>query len=317
MAAAGDDLIRPFQVEGTGVRGRLVRLGPTVDTIIRRHAYPPAVSAMLAEALALATALASTLKFDGIFSLQAKGDGPVRLLVVDVATPGGLRGYAQFDRAALDAALEDAPRGRPSVPRLFGKGYLAFTVDQGDAATRYQGIVPLEGATLAECAHLYFRESEQLDTAVRVHAEAVPGNGGTAEGGWRAGALMIQRMPLTDPALLARGGEEDPDAREDAWRRSVTLLATARDRELVDRDLDPDHLLWRLYNEDGVRVFEPVPLSFACRCSEQRAANVLAMLSQEALADLTTPDDRFEMTCEFCNGVYSFPAARFLKNRQS
>ena len=311
MTSGVDDLVRPFQVEGTGVRGRLVRLGATADEIIRRHAYPPAVSQVMGEALALAAALASTLKFDGVFSLQARGDGPIRLLVVDVASPGGLRGYAQFAREAVAAAAQEVPRGTPSVPRLFGQGHLAFTVDQGEASTRYQGIVPLEGATLAECAHRYFRESEQIDTVVKLHAED------EGAGGWRAGALLVQRTPLGDPAMLARGAEDRLDEHEEVWRRAVMLLATATGRELVDRNVDPDRLLYRLYHEDGVRVFEPQRLAFACRCSNERAANVLSMLSQEALADLLTDEGRFEVTCEFCNSRYDFPAAQFLHDRRN
>ena len=310
MAEPQDDLIRPFQVEGTGVRGRLVRLGRPADDVIRRHAYPAAVSQMLGEALALAAALASTLRFDGVFSLQARGDGPVRLLVVDVAAPGGLRGYAQFRADEVEAA-SGAAAGPPSVPRLFGKGYLAFTADQGRGSPAYQGIVPLEGATLAECAHAYFRESEQIDTVIKAHA------GTTAADGWRAGALLVQRTPLADPAMLARGAEDRREDYEEAWRRAVTMMASTSDAELVDRDLDPDVLLYRLYREDGVRVFEPQPLRFACRCSRQKAEDVLASLPQDALADLLTDDGRFEVSCEFCNDRHDFPAGQFLHDRRS
>ena len=158
----GDDLIRPFQVEGAGVRGRLVRLGPTVDEIVRRHDYPPPIARLLSEGIALAAILAGALKYEGVFSLQAKGDGITRMLVVDCTSEGKIRGYAQFDAEELARLTAETAGQTLTVPRLMGGGYLAFTVDQGDDTERYQGIVPLEGATLAECAHKYFRDSEQV-----------------------------------------------------------------------------------------------------------------------------------------------------------
>ncbi|MBM3491669.1 MAG: molecular chaperone [Alphaproteobacteria bacterium] len=299
-----DDLIRPFQVESTGVRGRLVRLGPTADEIIRKHDYPPLLSSLLGEALALAAALASALKFDGLFTLQAKGEGPVRILVADYVSPGEMRGYLQFDRTRLADAGEAA-----SVPRLFGRGHLALTIDPAGEGERYQGIVALEGTTLADCSNRYFRASEQLDASFRAACGAVP----AADGGrrWRAGALMLQRLPAGDPAFLARGGEVSREETEDAWRRSVTLMATASDAELLDPSLDPDQLLYRIYHAEGVRVFEPSRLRFGCRCSEARARNVLASLEQKALEDLAV-DGRFVVTCGFCNSSYVFLRQEFL-----
>jgi len=305
-----DDLIRPFQLDRAGVRGRLVRLGPAVDEIVRRHGYPSGVANLVAEAVALSALLAGALKFDGVFSVQAKGAGPVRALVADFASPGRLRAYAQFDRPALDGVLAARPAVGASVPRLLGAGYIAFTVDQGEETDRYQGIVALEGATLSECAHQYFRESEQIRTAIRLAAAPVAdGRGGAA---WRAGGLMIQRLPEGDPAMLARGYEADADAGEDDWRRAVMLLATAKDEELLAPGLDADGLLWRLYHEEAVRVFEPVALGFGCRCSGARAERVLGSLSQEALADLVV-DGRFVVKCEFCSSEYAYPAGQFLK----
>jgi molecular chaperone Hsp33 len=305
---APDDLIRPFQVEEAGVRGRLVRLGATVDTIVRRHAYPWPVARLLAEAIALTSVLAGALKFDGVFSLQAKGDGAVRMLVVDFVSPGMLRGYVQYDEAQVRALADTSKEPQTPVPRLMGGGYLAFTVDQGEEAERYQGIVPLEGATLAECAHKYFRDSEQVQTAIRVAAaELDDGAGGKA---WRAGALMVQRLPEGDPALLARGVEIDPDEWAEDWHRAVTLLATARDDELLDPDLPPDTLLYRLFHEDGVRVFREVGLEFGCRCSRARAERVLEALPGPDLEEMTV-GGQILVTCEFCSARYDFEATAF------
>ena len=163
-----DDLVRPFQIDPFGLRGRLVRLGPLLDEILTRHAYPAPVAQMLGEAITLAAALAGALKYDGVFTLQTKGDGPVGLLVADVASDGAVRGYAQYDGEKLARATAGGGVIGGAVPRLLGAGYLAFTVDQGGNTDRYQGIVELQGASLAECAHHYFRQSEQVEAGLKV-----------------------------------------------------------------------------------------------------------------------------------------------------
>ena len=306
-----DDFIRPFQIESAGIRGRMVRMGPLVDEILQRHDYPEPVSRLLGQALALTSVLASALKFDGVFTLQTKGDGAVPLMVADYRSPGLMRGYAQYDGEALDAAVEAAPEGGPpSVPRLMGSGYIAFTVDQGSQKDRYQGIVELEGATLADCVHAYFRNSEQLDSAIRVAVDETEDDAGGRS--WRAGAIMLQRLPEGDPGMMARGAEYERDeVSEEDWRRAVTLMATARDEELINPDLAPDELLYRLYHEDGVRVFDGVPLRAGCRCSEHRAEVVLSSLPKTELADLAV-EGELTVTCEFCNATYRFALNQFM-----
>ena len=174
-----DDLVQPFQIDSSGLRGRLVRLGPALDEILTRHAYPEPVAMMLGEAIALAAALAGALKYEGVFTLQTKGDGPIGMLVADVTSAGALRGYAQYDAGKLAKAIATSPGGATgigdSVPRLLGAGHLAFTVDQGEHTDRYQGIVELQGSTLAECAHHYFRQSEQVEAGLKVAVGARPG----------------------------------------------------------------------------------------------------------------------------------------------
>jgi len=285
-----DDLIQPFKIEGQDVRGRLVRLGPLVDTVLGRHQYPPAVANLLAEMLAMAAALAATLKYEGVFTLQTKGDGPVRLLVADVTSGGDMRGYAQFDDERLAAAVADG--GFLSVPKLLGAGYLAFTVDQGQHTERYQGIVELAGATLADCVHHYFHQSEQLDAAVKIAA-------GRMRSGWRAGALMLQRLP---PSAAAA------DESEDDWRRALALMASSTAEELLDPELAPNDLLFRLFHEDGVRVFPPADVRAGCRCSRERVERVLRSLPDAEVADLTV-DGLIVATCEFCSAAYSFSEA--------
>jgi molecular chaperone Hsp33 len=293
--SAADDLIQPFQIEASAIRGRLVRLGPAVDEILTRHAYPEAVANVLGEALALAGLLAAALKYDGIFTLQTKGDGPVAMLVADITSAGDLRGYAQFDPLALAAVLgETGPL--PSLPRLLGAGYLAFTVDQGAHSDRYQGIVELTGASLADCVHHYFRQSEQLEAAVKVAA------GRDGEGQWRAGGLMIQRIAETGGTPVA--GTEI----EEAWRRAAVFMASSTSSELIDSALPHDRLLYRLFHEDGVRVYRPHPLRFACRCSRQRVADMLAALPPAEIAGMKE-DGEAEVTCEFCAARYVFNPA--------
>jgi molecular chaperone Hsp33 len=179
-----DDIVQPFQIDGNSLRGRLVRLGPVVDDILARHAYPGPIAVLLAETLALCAALAATLKFDGVFSIQARGDGPVNLLVADVSTGGEIRGYARYEPERLSGIDTRDDQSPAPIARLLGSGYLAFTVDQGANTELYQGIVALEGDTLAECVHHYFRQSEQLPTRVLLAAgAALP----PVPRGWRQG----------------------------------------------------------------------------------------------------------------------------------
>ncbi len=225
MPPVPDDLVQPFQIEPFALRGRLVRLGPAIDSILTRHAYPAPVATMLGEAIALAVALAGALKYDGVFTLQTKGDGPIKMMVADVTTAGAIRGYAQFDAARLDAGAPTLA----AVPRLLGAGYLALTVDQGEHTERYQGIVELQGGTLGECVHHYFRQSEQVEAALKVAVAQMPDASGTPR--WRAGALMIQRLPRESFTL-------ESETEDDAWRRAAIFMSSSTSAELVDPALD-------------------------------------------------------------------------------
>lgn len=290
-----DDLVQPFQIERTALRGRLVRLGPLVDGILKQHDYPEPVASMLGEAVTLAVILADMLKYDGVFTLQTKGDGPIRLIVADVTTAGEVRGYAQYDAAKLEKAA--ASTGAP-VPRLLGAGYIAFTVDQGEKTDRYQGIVELQGATLAECAHHYFRQSEQLQAGIKV---AVRHDGDA----WRAGGIMLQRLP-TEGGLASPA---EAEAQEEGWRRAMILMSSSTVDELLDARLTPNELLFRLFHEDGVRVWAPHALAASCRCSREKVERIIVALPEEELSDLAREDGSLEVTCEFCSRRYVFPPA--------
>jgi molecular chaperone Hsp33 len=288
------DVIQPFQVEDAGVRGRFVRLGPALATMLDRHAYPPPVATLLAETVTLAAILASAMKYDGIFTLQTQSDGPVGLMVADLTSDGRLRGYARFDGARVAEALRD---GTGAVaPRLLGTGHLAFTVDQGPHTERYQGITPLEGATIQECAQTYFRQSEQLETAIVLVADVANRNGDA-----RAAALMVQRLPP--------GSRLDEEA-EDNWRRTVVLMSGITGGELLDLTLTPSDILYRLYHEDGVRLFRARPVRYACRCSRAKVVRALRSFPREEIAAMGT-DGVIEVTCEFCGTRYRFDEAEF------
>jgi molecular chaperone Hsp33 len=295
-----DDLVQPFQIDPFRLRGRLVRLGSLLNEILTRHSYPEPVAVMLGEAIALAVALAGALKYDGVFTLQTKGDGPIRLLVADVTTAGAVRGYAQFDEAKLAKAMA-AGEVAHSVPRLLGAGYLAFTVDQGEHAERYQGIVELQGASLAECTHHYFRQSEQVEAGLKVAVARVPDASG-GKPSWRGGSLMIQRLPPEGQAAAQ-------EAAEDGWRRAMILMSSCTAQELVDPALTPEALLLRLFHEDGVRVYRRHSLTAQCRCSRERVERVLRMLPADELAALTTQEGDVVVTCEFCSTRYRFDDA--------
>ena len=292
-----DDLVQPFRIDPFALRGRLVRLGPTIDRILSQHAYPEPVAAMLGEAITLAVVLAGALKYDGIFTLQTKGDGPIRLMVADVSTAGAVRGYAQYDAAKVEAALSGVGAGAPSVPGLVGSGYIAFTVDQGEDTDRYQGIVELAGSTLAECAQHYFRQSEQIQAGIKLSVGRA-GRGRT----WRGGGLMLQRVPPEG------GFGVIADDVEDGWRQAMVLMSSATAEELVDPDLPPHGLLFRLFHEQGVRVYETHPLEARCRCSRERIEGILRLFPTAELEDMQK-DGVTTVTCQFCNQSYLFDEA--------
>jgi len=291
LGGTADDVIQPFQIEGEDVRGRVVRLGPLVDDILHRHAYPEGVASLLAHALAMTALLGSSIKFEGKLIMQAKGDGAVKTIVVDYKTPGEMRGWVAFDQELYDQAVARGVDPGREVPQLLGGGYLAFTIDQGPDTERYQGIVGLEGGTLAECAQKYFEDSEQLPSAVKLSAAQVDGK-------WRAGGIMLQY-------LASAGHQHDDDEDDDSWRESAILMASTRDGELVSPDVSPTQLLFRLFHERGVRVFDPIPLDVFCQCSRERIEDVLAQFAGDDMSDMVV-DGKIVVTCEFCSRVYEF-----------
>ncbi len=284
--------IFPFFLPSRPVRGRLIRLGALADALLTRHDNHPAVTALAGQALALAAGLASALKFRGSFSLQAKGNGPVPMLLADCTEAGALRGYARADGERLAALLAEVPE--PSAAQLLGAGYLAFTVDQGADLERHQGIVSIEGESLSDMALHYFETSEQMSCMVRLACAQTPD-------GWRAAALVLEQV--------AGEGGIDPQlseaAQEEAWRTATTLAATLTERELLDDALDPEVLLYRLFGGEGVAGDLPRALAYGCRCSRSRLAGILEGFPADDLDHMAVGSD-IVMTCEFCNHNFRF-----------
>jgi len=307
VRAAPDDRILPFAVEALDVRGRILRLGPAMDAILNRHDYPHAVSRLLGEATALAVLLGSSLKFEGRFQLQTKSDGLVDMLVVDFDLPDSVRAYARFDREAVLAAGELSPA------QLLGKGHLGFTIDQGPQMSRYQGIVALDGQGLEEAAHLYFRQSEQIPTRVRLAVGEVMPHGGGAKPAWRAGGILVQFIPTSPdrmrqadlhPGDAPEGAEILTGGEDDAWVEARSLAETVEDHELVDPMLTSEELLFRLFHERGVKVFEDQGVAERCRCSRGRILTMLRSFTPEERRSMVGDDGAVGVTCEFCSTRY-------------
>jgi molecular chaperone Hsp33 len=281
-----DDLVTAFQIEGQPVRGRLVRLGAAVDDILTRHDYPEAAANLLGEACALAALVGASLKFEGRLILQAQGDGPVAYVVADYDTTGALRGYCRYD--ADRVAEASSGFARPGAKTLLGDGVFIMTIDQGADTERYQGVTPIEGETLALSAEHYFAQSEQTPTKVRLAVGQVQTDGAPT---WRAGGLILQNI----------AGDEARGPTEDAWETAQAYIATLGEDELVDPTITPEKLLYRLFHETGVRMFQPSPLRAFCRCSQDRIEGVLKSFPAAERAEMVEADGLIRVTCEYCS----------------
>lgn len=290
-----DNLVAAFTVDGAPLRGRIARLGAgTVDAILRRHDYPAPVALLLGEAMVFASLMGALLKAEGRLIIQAQGDGPAPLMVAEHREDGSLRGYA---RLKDDAAQRLAGAHRLSPAEIIGDGVLAVTLDRGEDFTLHQGFVPLTGATLAACAEAYFRDSEQTQTHIKLAVgEVMEGSGAY----WRAGGALIQKVAADD----ARGETEE------GWRRSTIFFETLSDEELLDPALPADRVLYRLFQEDGVRMAEPQTLTDRCSCDEGRLIAALKNVREDELPELLEPDGFVHARCQFCARLYKITPER-------
>ena len=311
-ATATDDNVMPFEVAKLDLRGRVVRLGPVVDEILEKHAYPGPVAKLLGEAVVLTVMLGSALKIEGRFILQTQSDGPVRMLVVDFTAPGKVRACARFDKARVAEAMAT---GKVDGGALLGKGHLAMTIDQGPDTSRYQGLVALEGGSLEDAAHEYFHRSEQIPTRVRLAvAEELRAGKGGASHRWRAGGIMLQFLPKSperarvadlDPGDAPEGTEPHVIEEDDAWVEGRALVETVEDVELIDPALSSERLVYRLFHEPGVRVFRAGEIKAECSCSRTSVEAMLKSFSQDD-RDHMVEDGKISVTCEFCSASYVF-----------
>jgi molecular chaperone Hsp33 len=307
-----DDAVLPFAVKALDVRGRIVRLGAAVDTILASHDYPAPVAKLLGEAIVLTIMLGSSLKFDGRFILQTQSDGPVRMLVVDFTSPGKVRACARFDAARVAAAIA---AGEATPGKLLGRGHLAMTIDQGPEMSRYQGLVALDGGGLEQAAHEYFARSEQIPTRVRLAvAEEFRAGENGARRHWRAGGILLQFLPNSierarqadlHPGDAPPGTAAHVVPEDEAWVEGRALIDTVDDLELLDPDLSSERLAYRLFHERGVRVFRAAPVNAQCSCSRHSVESMLRSFSQADRDDMVE-DGQITVTCEFCSSTYIF-----------
>ena len=290
-----DNIVAAYQLDQRPIRGRMAQLGDTIDEILSAHDYPESVAALVGEAVLLALLVGDSLKFDGRLIVQASGkDGPVKFVVADFATGEGVRGFAQYDREGVER-LETEFGPRPGAEKLLGQGSFVMTIEQGSDMDRYQGVVALEGPSLATCAEHYFAQSEQVPTRIRLAV----GQNITSEGPkWRAGAAMIQKLP---------GDHARPATKED-WEHGLALFETTEDQELLDLNVSVGRLLYRLFHEDGVRLFEPKPVVKRCTCERERLIQILKQFPEEDREHMEQ-DGQIVMKCEYCNRDWAFDPA--------
>lgn len=288
-----------FHINGGAFAGRLVRLNDTLQSIIGRHCYPLNVSAALAETTALAILLSSSLKYNGLFTLQIQGDGPVSLIAADVTSEGKVRACAKFDNEKLNNAktLRKTEDIIEEVPHLVGGGHMAFTIDQGPDTELYQGVIDLQGKTLTELALRYFKQSDQIDTILKLFLKHPEGDSLT----WQSAGIMLQKVPV-------KGGKEqnlDEQERAQIWNDAEVFINSLGDNEIFDADLTSAEILNRLFHANDLYIGKEVSYQFGCRCSREKLATTLSGFSAEDLDDMTE-DGNITATCNFCSENYVF-----------
>jgi len=275
------DSLHRFLFEQYPIRGHLVHLDAAWRALIEHREYPQAIRDTLGEAVAASLLLAATVKFEGVLSLQLQGAGPVHLMLVQCTSGLGVRGLARY---------RDAAAGMATIGDLIGGGNLTVTLETDAGAQRYQGIVPIAGERLAQVLQGYFDNSEQLPTRLWLHADAQGASG-----------MLLQKLP--GAASLAAA---DAILIEDAWRRVQLIAETLTAEEL--HTLADAEILRRLFNEDDVRLFEPSPVYFRCRCSRDRVAGMLQGLGEAETRSVLAERGEVEVRCDFCNRAYVFDA---------
>lgn len=306
---AWDDSVLPFQLDASGIRGRIARLDGVLDQVLKQHAYPSVIEALVAETALLTALIGQAIKLRWKLSLQVRGKGPARLIATDYYSPseeGGparIRAYASYDADRLD------PNASPFSQ--IGEGYFAVMIDQGEGTLPYQGFTPIAGGSLSACAETYFAQSEQIPTRFSL------AYGESAEPGrplhWRAGGIMLQHMPATGGVAAEQGSGEGGllthadilgGAESEDWNRANHLLDTVEEMEMIGPSVPPTDLLVRLFHEEGPRVFDAQPVRFGCTCSEDKVRSTMSIYSQKDIARMTTDAGVVTADCQFCGAHY-------------
>ena len=282
----------------------MVRLDEVINTILSKHQYTPVVSGILAESTALAALLSSSIKYDGLFTFQTQSNGPVSMVVVDVSSQGTIRASAKYNEARIERAktLRKTEDEHEETPHFLGGGYMAFTVDQGGPDKMYQGVVDIQGKTLAECAMRYFKQSEQIDTYIRLFLQAPA----TPQDRWQAAGILLQKLP-------SYGGKLDADVDINAaWEEAVVFIDSLKDAEVFDASLSAADLLHRLFHANGLEVEAGQHYHFGCRCNRDKLQAVLSSMSAADI-DAMTENGKITAECNFCGEKYSFEKGELLK----
>lgn len=293
-----------FHIGNGAFLGRIVRLDKVINTVLTKHRYPVQVSAVVAESTALAALLSATIKYDGLFTLQTKSSGSVPMVVVDVNSRGQIRACADYDEQKILKAqeLRKTVGQIEPAPHFMGEGILAFTVDQGPNTDLYQGIVDLQGKDLSECAMRYFKQSEQIETYLKLYLQA-PQND---LDGWKSAGVLLQRLP-------DKGGmtDEDVERLNEEWNQAVVFMQSLSQDEIFNPQLSSAELLHRLYHSDNLELNTVKEYTFACRCSRERLLNTLHGMKPEDIDDMCE-NNKITATCHFCGTSYSFDKGELL-----
>lgn len=282
----------------------MIRLDNVVNTILAKHQYPIQVSAVVAESTALAALLASTLKYQGLFTLQTKSNGPIPMVVVDVTSEGKIRACADYNEKKIIKAqeLRKTVGEIEPAPHFMGEGILAFTVDQGSNTELYQGIVDLQGKDLSECAMRYFKQSEQIETYLKLYLHA-PDN---EQDRWKAAGVLLQKLP-------SKGGKEQPEETDNSeiWNQAIIFMQSLQADEIFADDLPSETLLHRLYHADNLQISQTKEYSFGCRCQREKLWNTLRTMKPEEIDEMCE-NGKITATCHFCGTTYSFDKGELL-----
>ena len=293
-----------FNLDNNAFRGRIVRMDNVLKEVFANWVYPDNIASAVAETTALGVLLASLMKFEGLFTLQLQGNGPLSVLVTDVTSAGKVRSCAKYDAKEIEKAqeLRKTEGEIEPTPHWLGQGSLIFTIDQGKQTDLYQGVVDLQGKNLEECALRYFKYSEQIDTHLRLYVQK-------SEDGWKSAGILIQKMPTI-------GGTENNDSAEDlteVWNEDKILTDSLKSEEIFDNTLSLEDILFRLFHEHQVRVVKENEYSFGCRCSRDKLLNTLSAMKEDDINHMVE-NGKITATCNFCGQTYIFDKGELLKN---